>query len=71
MAEFSRESDAALRKQALHIASELPHDPGQARRVVAYVTELLAWESEGEPERKERPGAVVARLFAVEPDPAA
>jgi hypothetical protein len=64
-----QESDTTLRKPALHIASELPHDPRQ--RVVAYVTELLAWESEGEPERKERPGAVVARLFAVEPDPAA
>ena len=69
MAEFSREIDAALRKLAFHFASRLPQDRRLARRVVAYVTEIVEWESEAAEER----GQVnrgVARI-AAKPDRAA
>ena len=51
MAEFSREIDAALRKLAFHFASRLPQDRRLARRVVAYLTEIVEWESEAVEER--------------------
>jgi hypothetical protein len=67
MAEFSREIDAALRKLAFHFASRLPQDPRLARRVVAYLNEMIEWESEAAEER-EQVGRGVAPLIAVNPD---
>ena len=66
MAEFSREIDAALRKLAFHFASRLPQDRRLARRVVAYLTEIV--ESEAAEERGQV-GQGVAR--ATNPDRAA
>jgi hypothetical protein len=67
MAEFSRELDAALRKLAFHFASLLPQDRRMARQVVAYLDEIIEWESEAAEEREQvRRGA--ARLLAVNPD---
>jgi hypothetical protein len=69
MAEFSREIDAALRKLAFHFASQLPGDRRLARRVVAYLNEIVEWESEAAQER-EQVGRGVARI-AANPDRAA
>jgi hypothetical protein len=42
--EFSREIDAALRKLAFHFASRLPGDRRLARRVVAFLNEIVEWD---------------------------
>jgi hypothetical protein len=67
MAEFSRELDAALRKLAFHFAFLLPPDRRIARRVVAYLNEIIERESEAAEER-EQVGRGAARLIAVDPD---
>jgi hypothetical protein len=38
---MSTHSDASLRRQALQIASMLPSEPEAAKKVLAYVTELM------------------------------
>jgi RTX calcium-binding nonapeptide repeat (4 copies) len=48
-------------------ASRLPQDPRLARRVVAYLNEMIEWESEAAEER-EQVGRGVAPLIAVNPD---
>jgi hypothetical protein len=67
--EFSREIDAALRKLAFHFASRLPGDRRLARRVVAFLNEIVEWESEAAQER-EQVGRGIARI-AANPDRAA